>query len=126
MFALLSLALIVSPTPERRYGVQLEDAKSFKLEANECRKRFEAARSHATDQMRWKIWANNDAATAALWEAECAWRAKCWDLLDDVLFCTYPPGKKLHSLIRLREMIGDDDYFAGRMPCPTPTYRTKP
>jgi hypothetical protein len=52
------------------------------------------------------------------------WRARCWYLLDDVLYCdNLTPRQKLRSLSELRDLIGDAAYAAGRMPSPIPEYK---
>ncbi len=124
MLALCLTACMVAPTPmPHRYGVQLDDAKTFNVSRERVRANYHEARYHVTDSMRFTIWQNNGPNESARWEVECAYRLKAWDLLDDVIYCSYSDGKKLDSLCRLRELIGDDDYFAGRMPAPIPMYR---
>lgn len=103
--------------------VRLSDADRFGVSKPDVRKNFTLARFHATDELRFTIWQNNGPDVSANWEADCRFRGRAWDLLDDVIYCSYPDGKKLDSLRRLREMIGETDYRSGRMPAPTPTYR---
>lgn len=115
----------VSPIKELRSDeVKLSDAKSFKETAETVRNKYWIALNHATDERRQVIWQNNGPEVSELWEEDCKFRFKAWDLLDDAIHCThYADGKRIDSLRRLREMIGDDDYYAGRMPAPVPAYR---
>lgn len=104
--------------------VRLEDAHRFPILPAACRHYWACASRHAND-LREVVcggW-NNDPAACQEWEAECAWRARCWYYLDDVLYCDYPPERKLRSLDQLRRLIGDEAYFTGQMPDPTPRYK---
>ncbi len=122
--AVLSIASTppVPPMPVVR-EIRLEDAKAFKVSSPEVSSKRCESMSHA-GTMRAVIWQNNGPDVSGQWEADCAYRARVWDLLDDVIVQThFPLERRLCSLTALRELLGDADYYAGRMPAPVPTYR---
>jgi hypothetical protein len=125
MYAIL-LAVAMGPTPAERRGIEgvkWSDVTAFKFHKEEVRKNFLSAVC-PTDELRYMIHQNNPPEVVDAWENDWQYRRKCWDLLDDAIYCEYmPEARRLRSLGRLREMLGDDDYFAGRMPCPKPFYR---
>lgn len=55
---------------------------------------------------------------AALRESE--WRYRCWDALDDALYEWRPAWRRRLALAALRDLLGDEDYAAGRMPAAVP------
>lgn len=117
--ATLFLALATDPAfPD----VRLEDAQAFHVLPVVARFNYHGTWTHR-DQMRPVIVTNNPPHMVALWEADIAWRLRCWDKLDDVLYCSFPTRKKLESLTELRRLLGDEAYFGGQMPSPTPAYK---
>lgn len=112
-----------TPTPEEMQGIRLTDGLDFGVS-------FEAVRqlwymtSRNADSMRATVTANNHPEDVYRWEEEVRWRSRCWYLLDDVINCpNLTRERKLQSLAELKRLIGDEDYYAGRMPGPTPKYR---
>lgn len=120
------LALAMSPQQCPEYpGIHLDDARAFGVGRQECRMLWITASNHK-GQVRLCIaggW-NNAPDVCEAWERECDWRARCWYLLDDAVYCdNLSPRHKMRSLSELRELLGDADYYGGKMPAPFPSYR---
>lgn len=86
-----------------------------------ARANWHLAGAHAA-AMRAEVWAWNPPAVAQAWERDCAWRREVWDKVDDVRYCRLPPTQTLRSLARLRELLGEAAFAAGRLPAPLPEY----
>lgn len=128
MGATLFLAVVaLAPDPwDPAAGVCLSDARRFPVPPAVARRNWQLSVSHPA-LVREEVRAWNTPADFGTWENETAWRRACWDHLDTVLY--HRPASlewKLRALGRLRELLGDEAYFAGRMPAPIPTYRTAP
>lgn len=57
------------------------------------------------------------------WKAEIDWRFDCWRFLAEAKDASNNDGHRQHCLYRLRELLGSEAFFAGRMPDPLPQYR---
>jgi len=122
MFAALFCAVAVA-NPVSVAGVQLSDAYQFGVSREAVRDLWRLTTNHKS-VMRNEVRSHNHADTAWYWEQECDWRSRCWFLLDDALFMdNLTELQKVRSLAELRSLLGDADYYAGRMPEPTPRYR---
>ncbi len=119
------LVLIVAGLCPDYPGINLDDARAFGVGREECRTLWIISSRHK-EQMRVTVcggW-NNAPDVCDLWERECDWRTRCWFLLDDALYVeTLTPAQKRRSLSELRDLLGEVDYYGGRMPAPIPTYR---
>ncbi len=145
MYAVLAMflcwAVPTSPPEPPPSGIALIDAQKFGVDRLVVWQMTFLARGHS-EVMRETVKANNSLDVADRWEAECKYRARCWDLLtialdDDAAksaaFLAYPENRpptdfeiyraKLNALAELRAKIGNEDYYAGVMPPPTPRYR---
>ena len=118
-FGLLLAALSV-PAP-----VSLADADRFPSGA-ECQAAEDFARLH----LRWlevqAAWSQSGEEDAYWREcvAEARWCFDCWDAVGAGAANERPDAAyRLQWLARLRELIGDEDYFAGRLPPPVPVWR---
>jgi hypothetical protein len=78
------------------------------------------------DEMRGQVFTWNNPAKAWQWEQEADWRIACWDALWDALNQGNQVHWRINRLYRLRELLGDEAFYRGRMPNPTPTYRIIP
>lgn len=117
------LLLVAAPDPPPPAGVCLADARRFAaVPPLVARANWRLAAAHP-DLMGPAVAAWNPPAVAAAWAAECDWRRQCWSLLDDVLYCDYPPALKLDCLRRLRAALGEEAYASGVMPAPICEYR---
>lgn len=56
--------------------------------------------------------------------ADAAWCLACWAALDWA-HCHACSRERRQWLARLRKRLGDDDYYAGRMPPPVPLWRLR-
>lgn len=117
--ALLSAAVTVQPVPA---SVAIEEAERFGVDAQTCYRLWILARDEMW-RMRPVVQANNPPRMVAAWEEEAKWRRDCWDELDYVLRACRCESQRLNHLNRLRELLGDVDFLAGRMPLPCPDYR---
>src|SRR5262245_328660 len=105
-------------------GISLDDAKAFGVTPDECRSMWIIATNHQS-RMETVVaggW-NNSPTVVRTWEMECRWRTRCWCLLDDALFCNLTDQTKRASLSALRDLLGEADYYGGRMPAPICSYR---
>lgn len=120
-----ALLLVASlPLPASEFpGIELTDAYAFGVDAGSCRCLWLTAKKHpATMSDEVRSW--NPPDVVQTWCAECQWRERCWCLLDDALFCEHlTVRQKLRSLSELRDLLGEADHYAGRMPDPFPHYR---
>jgi hypothetical protein len=126
------------PPPE---GIQLLDALKFGV-SPEAAEALASLASNHPPLLRGAVALNNGRAVVWQWERECEYRAKCWGLLrvalDDEAARSMAWGivaeereptpdeiyrAKLDALAELRGLLGEADYYAGRMPDPTPKYR---
>lgn len=103
-------------------GIRIEDVHTFGVGVQQGKALWELADRHGWE-MRSEVESWNSVQVVAEWERELAWRRQCWSLLDDVLRLGYDHKEKLRRLDRLRFLIGDEAYYSGRMPKPTPTYK---
>ncbi len=124
MFPTLALAAALAQ-PQPRDGVSLADADLFPIPGPVARSMWRMACEHPKSRSA-EVRAWNLPEVALAWEDECDWRRAVWDKVDDVKFCPYTPDQKLRSLRRLRELLGEADYYAGRLPMPIPHYKTTP
>lgn len=125
MTAATCLVALFLPAPDPwspELGVCLSDAKRFAVHPHEAHFGWDLAVRHP-QLRRQEVETWNRPDVASQWEAECDWRRAVWDKLDDLFWCKIPTDHKLRSLGRLRQLLGDDAYFAGRVPPPIPTYR---
>lgn len=113
------LSILNTPNPD---GVCLADAQRFQVDPQSCRALWKLTTVHPAT-MRPEVEAWNSPNALYEWEQETHWRERCWNFLDDALFCDIRLTHKLSSLARLRELLGDEAYFAGWMPAPLPSYR---
>ncbi len=121
--AAVTFFLLTTPIQGGERQCVLADAYKFGVGFQRVR-RFYLIASAQPGVMRETVAANNTSDVVAEWEAECTWRRRCWDLLDDAIYMeNFTVYRRVESLQRLRELIGDEAYFAGRMPNPTPTDR---
>lgn len=121
---LILVTLYPAPIDPRFPMVCLEDTRQFGIDPASCRRTWLDSRMHknlmlVTVAGGW----NNTPDVCRLWEEECDWRERCWYLLDDAMYAILPLSTKLKSLDELRRLIGDADYYGGRMPAPFPSYR---
>lgn len=128
MFAAAFLLATAAPPPTTDPTfplVRLEDAHWFGVSREQSRLFWNIATRHK-EQMRPVIaggWNNNPDVVAA-WEADCDWRSRVYFYLDDVLFCEHLGLRaRLRSLDMVRQLIGDEAYYTGRLPAPTPAYK---
>lgn len=125
---------LLAPLPGSDCQILLVDMYRFGLTRDHAYREWDRAYSHKR-HMEPEVMSWNSRDTYHQWEAETAWRLKCWRLLIDAMdpnfgrygwnvfaFATVPQSR-LHLLYRLREEIGDENFWEGRMPKPTPTYR---
>lgn len=54
---------------------------------------------------------------------DALWCRRCWDELDSAGRAFYPEESRRAALGRLRRLLGDGAYLAGRMPPPVPLWR---
>jgi hypothetical protein len=88
--------------------------------------------------MREKLVGWNTPSTLETWSAECQWRYRAWFLLDralspdpdwrydEIIRGLTTKQSRLKALRELKEHIGAENYGAGMMPGPTPSYRMDP
>jgi hypothetical protein len=124
VFPLLVALTVPHPLDERYPEVRIEDAQAFGIAPIAARNGwFQACRHRSA--MRDTVaggW-NNDPETVSAWELECEKRARAWCVLDDALYADLPLRSKLRALNELRTILGPEDYHAGRMVSPFPSYR---
>ena len=101
----------------------LADAYGFGVDSLQASKIYHDSRRQFFE-MRPLVLANNASNDYDAWRHESLWRNRCWDLLDDALNVHLTPAKRLAALEELLETLGEEDYYARRMPTPTPAYRT--
>ncbi len=120
MFAAIAAVVVLQGPPLP--PVQLSDAKEFGVYPECVRGLWKQAAGHR-DIVGWAVKASNSLDVYEAWEDECKWRTRCWDLLDDVLYCGWDDNYKKASLARLRLLIGEEAWERRIMPSPTPSYR---
>lgn len=98
-----------------------------------CQELEDFARGHLAwlDARRPLCLTESDEATWRQARTEAQWCFNCWDWAgaaqgnegDRTTTDGRVAGYRRFSLDKLRELLGDDDYFAGRMPPPVPLWR---
>ncbi len=128
MFAIAFLAwqlatsqLWNTPLQDGERMVVLSDAMRFGIEPTQARQLWLLSSTHS-EKMR-PLMQCNHSAIIARWEEECKFRARAWFLIDDVMYHYKDLHAKLVSLEALRVLLGDDAFFRGEIPAPTPQYR---
>lgn len=114
--------VLLSLCPPCPGDVSLNDSLAWGVGKQEARLLWQVSVKHE-ESMRETVsnpWLTNDVAA---WEREVRWRQRVWFLVDDVLFCNYPMARKLAALREIKELVGEADYAAGRLPAPMPSYR---
>ena len=129
MFAVVLMLLAQAPPlKEDRFPdlPPLSDAARFGYDGKTCRKQLDRHRNHLSWVRRQQNLPESrmygGGAKWQTWVENAAMRFKAWDLLDDVTYCasSYTEEKKRTSLLLLMELLGEEAYYAGRMPDPYP------
>ncbi len=116
-----------TPLDDSERGVVFSDAFKFGVDGPASRQLFLLASRHSS-LMRPAMMQNSQAIIEQ-WERECQLRSSAWSLLDDVLYCqcSWYSGNclayRVDKLNQLRLLIGDEAFYAGEMPDPTPHYK---
>lgn len=111
---LLALLLVAAaPLPE----IRVEDAARFPFGPQTTEAYWKFASNH-------RLYVEANAPTLTAWIAEAEYCERAWDLLDDCkrLFADKPDQLK-QRLSALRDLIGPENYAAGRMPPVCPYWR---
>lgn len=106
---LISLTLATDPVFE-------SDINRFPWSAAECLRAFNIA----TEHHRWLL-ANRKWDTD--WVNEAFWRRECWNALHALKTTTGLGSWRRAQFAALRDCIGRDDYYLGRMPDYLPSWR---
>jgi hypothetical protein len=134
MLGFLFAAIAFAPPPV--HGVYLEDALAFGVEKEAVCGLERLARIHPF-VMRGEVVGWTTPEIFGEWQCECDWRWRCWYCLRIALdpeeaakYCTenncWPPSDEeirrtqLECLDELRNLLGPENYYAGRMPPPDP------
>lgn len=140
MYAALLMAGMVQVVQDGP-GISVADADRFRQASEVANAQLTLARSHR-EGVRAAIWFANDSKTFGLWADETAWRIACWEKLSQAFnpesvrlkaWYSYPESRepfegerlreRLKMLGELRTLLGSEDFYAGRMPAPTPRYK---
>ena len=125
MFALILAAAAAAPVNQPAPnidGISLDDVRWFGVSAQAAHANYVLAYHH-DEHMRNQVRAWNHPKVAAMWETEVTWRRQCWSYLEDAANPNQSPAWRHERLIGLRHQLGEEAYYAGRMPDPTPKYR---
>ena len=142
MFRLLLFAAMSQPPAD----VRLEDAHRFGVVPGTAVHLATLAKKHP-EHMRGAVIGWNTAEQLGLWEVECERRFEIWNALARALdgqgyifvecgwflmgkeVITESPvldvAERIEALHELRRLIGPENYAAGLVPKPTPTYRVR-
>ena len=119
--AIAILVLLVCPDVQKYPLVHLSDVDRFRVTAQETREFWSVSRRHIEHYEpilleRYKF------EDVQRWKCECCTSRDAWDALDNVVRLGENNSLewKLRELERLRNIIGDDRYYAGVMPMPVP------
>lgn len=120
--------LHTTPQQQSDREIVLADALLFNVTYDYAKMQEFIARHHR-DIKRPEVEAWNKPIKAWQWEREVEWRRDCWAELRDALDYNRDEPRvyvRLASLYRLRNLIGNEAFYAGAMPNPTPIYKVLP
>lgn len=119
MGVFLMVAAFVQPP-----DVCITDANWFPANYEACLSLRMMAYRHS-ETMKGEVFGWNCLEVFEQWQEECKWRLSCWDALEDAKNPAIRVNDdwRLGRLASLKGLIGDEAYYAGRMPDPLPTYR---
>ena len=119
---IVALAALIASASHDTPDIDLGDQQFFQLYSRDqvraCR---EIAMQHMyTVGQRWPITQQEQDALWA-WKAEARYCYEVWNLLDDVqIYADKSKEITLRKLSELRDMLKEENYYAGRMPPPIP------
>lgn len=119
--ALMAPAPRVMPERVAHPGVFLSDADGFAVDAITAREYWQLADRHIKHH-RQHILDNYPFPAYMGWVTDAQKCRAAWDTLDNLTWPTMDksPEYRLAQLRRLREILGEEDYAARRMPPPCP------
>lgn len=129
-------ALMQTPIAGTSRELVAADVRRFRvLSSAEAARNLRVAQSHE-NYFDGEVQTYNTPARYRQWREECWWRQQCWRELAVALDDTYQhtpwyrgrsvPERiayRVEALEALRRLLGEEAFWAGYMPSPTPSYR---